>query len=188
MLGKFKKQAVMVAGVALAAGSLAVGGAQAHPDNNGNFTCTIDAETATVHNDTKDPNGSVGDTGPGKGLYYPATDPQFLSHPTTGDNYSWKFNGTCAENGAKFTSSGTGVGWCGRSIGKGTGTITAGSVTHSYKVNWESVGTQLILTDKSARGSVNANPLATTQDGSCTNGSATKFVVTGVITHDLTPA
>jgi hypothetical protein len=186
MLGKFKKQAVMVAGIALAAGGLSVGGAQAHPDGT-NFTCTIDAQTATVHNDTHDPGGKVGDTGPGKGLYYPVNDPHTAHTLDGGDKFSWTFNGDCAENGAKFTSSGTGKGWCGRSVSTGTGTIasTPTSAAHTFTVNWESVGTQLILTHPTARGSVNANPLATLGQGSCTDGSATKFVVTGTITHSF---
>lgn len=180
MLGKFRRHAVIAAGMALAAGSLVVGSAQAHPDSK-TITCTIDAQTATVHNTTHDPNN----TNPKAGLYYPPTDPNTAHTTNSGDNFTWTFNGDCAESGIPFTSAGTGKGWCGRSVGNGTGTIGAGANAHTYKVTWESVATQLILTDATARGSVNANPLATLGQGSCTDGTATKFVVTGVITHSF---
>lgn len=180
MLGKFRRHAVIAAGMALAAGGLVVGSAQAHPDP-ARITCTIDGQPAQVHNTSHDPAGKLGDTGPGKGLYYPVTDNNTAHLAAQGDNFSWSLNGDCAESGVKFTSSGTGKGWCGRSVGTGTGLIAG----HPYKVQWESLGTQLILRDPSAAGSVNANPVLTT--GSCTDGSATTFIVTGVITHTLNP-
>ena len=182
MRGKRKTYRAIAVGMALTASGLVAGSAQAHPGGPTEITCTIDAQTATVRNTSHNP------TSPSSGLYYPVTDPNTSHTASGGDNFTWTFNGECAESGIAFTSSGTGKGWCGRSVGNGSGTIGAGGSAHTYTVRWESVGTQLVLTHPTARGSVNANPLATLGQGSCTDGTATKFVVTGAITHSLTPA
>ena len=166
MLGKFRFTAAAAAVALGSLGFVVAGPASAHPDP-ANLTCTIVAATASVQNQTHQ----------GKGLYYPVTDdPGHIA--SGGDDFTWQLGGTCAE-GYSFSSSGFGKGWCGRSVGNGGGTIAG----HNYTVNWESVGTQLILTHPSAAGSVNANPLATT--GSCTTGDATAFLVSGTLTHTL---
>ncbi|MGH7752382.1 MAG: hypothetical protein ACREN5_06170, partial [Gemmatimonadales bacterium] len=113
------------------------------------------------------------------GLYYPVLDPRQdhftqtispgshgtgLIPATKGDHFNWRQTGSCA-NGGSYSASGTGIGYCGRSVGQGTGSITGG---HSTIIKWESGGTQLILTDPSAAGSVNAqaNPPGS-PNGSC---------------------
>lgn len=131
-------------------------------------TCVVVAKPANVYSPSS----------PGLGLYYPATDPNVASYPLSGPTFTWNLNGECANNGVGFTSSGTGVGWCGRSVGQGTGVMGG----RSYTVSWQSAGSQLILTDPSAAGSVNAqaNPPGSS-NGSCLNGTARTFLVDGVI-------
>jgi hypothetical protein len=131
-------------------------------------TCVVVAAPANVSN-SESPKG---------GLYYPATDP---TPDLDGDFFTWNLNGTCANNGVPFTSSGTGVGWCGRSVGTGTG--SAGGV--DYTISWQSLGSQLVLVDPSALGSVNAQPNPPgSNNGSCLDGSAKTFLVDGAIVID----
>lgn len=142
------------------------------------------------------------------GLYYPALDPNQdhwtstgptaappnnegilpSPHPlvTKGDNFNWRQTGSCAgQTNVNYSASGTGIGYCGRSVGFGTGTITGG---HSTIIRWESLGTQLILADttpnRTVIGSVNAqaNPPGS-PNGSCLDGGAAVFVVDGVLVH-----
>ncbi|HVL89738.1 MAG TPA: hypothetical protein VM841_05830, partial [Actinomycetota bacterium] len=128
------------------------------------------------------------------GLYYPVTDP-IQAHWTTtgptqgngtglipatrGDHFNWRLSGTCA-TGEAFLTQGTGIGYCGRSIGFGTGNVGP----HSAIVRWESVGSQLITTDPSSAGTVNAqaNPPGSA-NGSCLDGGASVFIVDGALVH-----
>lgn len=140
------------------------------------------------------------------GLYYPVTDPArdhavprtenfgggmgSIPHTPvqTGDDFKFVQEGTCANNGAKFKTSGNAIGYCGRSVGLGTGTVTLNGQTVSTIVRWESVGSQLILLDPSSRGSVNAQPTPTDPTkGSCANGTAITFLVDGALA-DVRPA
>ena len=163
MLGKIRLG--LLAGAALAS-SVAFG--TVRPADAAPEACVVLAQPANIS----------------PGLYYPVTDPRFTTYPTTGPNFSWVLNGTCANNGAHFESSGTAYGWCGRSVGTGTGRIVETGQT--YTIEWQSVGSQLILTHPSARGSVNAqaNPPGS-PNGSCTNGTATTFLVDGSIVTGL---
>lgn len=134
------------------------------------------------------------------GLYYPVTDPVAahwqqtgpngtpqngtgLIPATKGDHFNWKQTDKCANNSAIYDAKGTGIGYCGRSVGYGTGTVNPGA--HSTLIRWESGGSQLILTEQSAFGSVNAqaNPPGST-NGSCLNGGASVFYVDGVVVHN----
>jgi hypothetical protein len=136
------------------------------------------------------------------GLYYPVTDP-ITDHWTTtgpnpgphgtgvipatkGDHFYWHQSGVCANQApgapqVSYNAGGTGIGYCGRSVGLGLGTLTGG---HTTTIKWESGGSQLILTDPSATGSVNAqaNPPGSA-NGSCLDGGASVFIVDGVLVH-----
>lgn len=201
----FRKMFSLVIAAGAVASVMAVIPAGAHL---GPLTCVIAAEPAQVNNVEMDPakwtagnmtkaaaGHSQQATGEGNryGLYYPVLDP-IQAHWTTtgapgplgipgfkGDRYTWKqANATCRDTGAKYNAQGLGVGYCGRSIGMGTGTIG----THTTIISWESLGTQLVLTHPSATGSVNAqaNPPGSPQ-GSCVSGSATVFTVDGPVVH-----
>lgn len=140
------------------------------------------------------------------GLYYPVTDPLASSHAmpgpnnnpyagtgvlpaTVGDNFNWKQTGSCTDTGVSYNAGGSAIGYCGRSIGYGTGSIAG----HSTIIRWESFGTQLILVDatgagtpqsKVVVGSVNAQAAPPgTPTGSCLDGGATVFVVDGALVH-----
>lgn len=166
-MGKFRTTAVAAA-IALGSVGLLAPVAPAHADPTTD-TCVIVGQAANVSSPSS----------PGGGLYYPVTDPAVASHPTTGPDFTWELNGVCNNNGASFTSSGTAYGWCGRSVGDGAGIVNG----RNYIVHWESFGSQLILTDPSARGSVNAqaNPPGS-PNGSCLSGTAKTFLVDGAIT------
>lgn len=199
MLGTFKKYAVISAGMALAVGGLIVAPeAQATPGNDS--TCVVTAATATsnVENIQMGVAGSPsrGLPHPGQqaapngkyGIYYPVTDP-VTAHANvrsqdgfayqTGDLFRWSNGGTCANNGFTFLGSGTAVGYCGRSVGIGTSVVNG----RTQIINWQSVGSQLILTHPTATGSVNAqaNPPGD-PGGSCLGGTAVTFKIDGVIT------
>jgi len=133
-------------------------------------TCVVLAQPANVSSPSS----------PGGGLYYPATDPAIGSNALSGGpHFTWNLDGKCAD-GQDFTSSGTGQGWCGRSVGHGTGRVAG----RSYTIYWESTGSQLVLLDQSAFGSVNAqaNPPGS-PNGSCLSGTAKTFLVDGSITN-----
>lgn len=134
-------------------------------------------------------------TGNRYGLYYPVTDPiathwqtfgsapghgTGLLPPFRGDKFNWKQVDSC-DNGGSYNAGGTGLGYCGRSVGLGTSSIG----THAGIIKWESVATQLVLTDPSAVGSVNAqaNPPGS-PNGSCLDGGAAQFTVDGAIIHN----
>lgn len=134
-------------------------------------------------------------TGNRFGLYYPPLDPIAAHWQTTGsapghgtglfppfkgDHFNWKQVDSC-DNGGSYNASGTGLGYCGRSVGLGTSAIGS----HSGIIKWESAATQLVLTDPSAVGSVNAqaNPPGS-PNGSCLDGGAAQFTVDGVIVHN----
>lgn len=167
MQGRFRRAALIASATGLLALGMSVTGAATVTAAPGD-TCVVVAEPAIISS----PSSAGG------GLYYPVTDPNVASYPLSGPTFTWNLNGECANNGVSFSSNGTGVGWCGRSVGQGTGTMAG----RSYTVSWQSVGSQLILTDPSAAGSVNAqaNPPGS-PNGSCLNGSATTFLVDGVI-------
>lgn len=193
--------------IALSLGVAAIGAASVVPSqaHNGPGLCVVAGVSANVSN-VHPGNPHSGQTLlQGRyGLYYPPSDPAASTHAmpgsgtgplgipnTVGDRYTWTLgtptsrlacaNGTIG-GGGNFASSGTGIGFCGRSTGLGTGTITGG---HSYITKWESLGSQLILTDQSNIGSVNAQPNpADSADGSCTNGTAVKFLVDGALVHN----
>lgn len=146
-----------------------------------------------------------GSVRPRYGLYYPPTDPTASRADTgnmalprqenfggtantpatpvqTGRAFEWRLNGRCQDSGQAFISSGHGVGYCGRSVGLGVGSIATPSGPRSYIVRWESLGSQLHLVDPSALGSVNAQPnLPDSPNGSCKDGTAIVFTVTGNI-------
>lgn len=162
MLGKFRASAA-AAGVAL--GSIALLGGTPATADPVTDTCVIVGAKATINNG-------------GQGLYYPATDPAVASHPTSGPGFTWTLEGTCSNNGAYFTSSGSGVGWCGRSVGNGIGSVGG----RNYVIEWQSAGSQLILVHPSARGSVNAQPPVPGSGKSCLDGTANEFLIDGVLT------
>lgn len=204
---ELRKLVAMSIGIgAIAAGSVIP--AQAH---GGPGVCVVAAQNANVSNVHYGTNGHPGQTKPSGryGLYYPPTDPQAQTHVmpgsgagplgipnTTGDRYTWVLNGSCANGttggGGNFTSSGTGIGYCGRSTGIGTGKIVGqGGVIHNYIIKWESAGSQLLVIDPATAngpnqiiGSVNAQPNpAQSADGSCVDGTAVKFLVDGALVH-----
>jgi hypothetical protein len=130
------------------------------------------------------------------GLYYPVTDPvpnhavlrqeSFGGAPSsipatpvqTGDHFKFAQSGTCANNGAGFKTNGDAIGYCGRSVGLGIGTVGG----RASIVRWESVGSQLIFLDQTARGSVNAQANAPGDPkGSCKDGTAITFLVDGAL-------
>lgn len=204
--------------IGLGIGAIALASVLPATAHSGPSYCVLAANTANVDNvelgagvkhsgQQEAANGDIG-------LYYPPLDPA-TTHWTTphntakgplgipatiGDDYTWSLNGACAVAGqasnpvagATFTSGGTGIGYCGRSIGAGTGSITGG---HTYTILWESAASQLLIHDGAARqptagrdtltGSVNAqpNPVGSAA-GSCTNGSAVQFLVDGILIHN----
>lgn len=186
--------------MAVAVGAIAAGSVIPSQAHNGPGVCVVAATSANVTNVHYGTNGHPGQLRQNGryGLYYPPVDPQISDHGmpgagtgplgipnTKGDRYTWTLGGACLNGsiggGGSYTSSGTGIGFCGRSTGLGTGSITGG---HSYITKWESLGSQLILTDSSNMGSVNAQPNPVdSADGSCTNGTAVKFLVDGALIH-----
>lgn len=136
-----------------------------------------------------------GRTMPRYGLYYPTSDP-VVDHATprsesfggpstigntpiqTGDHFLFSQAGECANNGIPFSSEGSAIGYCGRSVGLGVGKVNGNTVI----IRWESVASQLVLLDRSATGSVNARPNPPNDSkGSCTDGTAITFSVDGPI-------
>lgn len=125
-----------------------------------------------------------------RGLYYPVTDPD-ASHrgvggnsiglPSfVGDHFNWTNTDQCNNTGASISTKGVGIGYCGRSVGIGLGT-TAG---HSTITKWESTASQLHLTDRSAVGTLNAQPNPPgSPAGSCLSGTATTFNLNGAVVH-----
>lgn len=130
------------------------------------------------------------------GLYYPNQDPvadhvvpNQESHGAaapipatplqTGDRFVFKQAGKCTGYVTPgFSTEGVGIGYCGRSVGLGTGTVDG----HPVIIRWESAGSQLIMLHPSAAGSVNArpNPPGDTK-GSCLDGTAITFSVDGAL-------
>lgn len=94
----------------------------------------------------------------------------------TGDHFQWRIRGLCKESNTAFYASGQAWGSCYRATGLGAGTIGTKAVT----VRWELAGTQLVLLDPSATGTITAQLKADTND-SCTNGTATDFLLTGAV-------
>jgi hypothetical protein len=134
-----------------------------------------------------------GDTRPWFGLYDPASAPDhtrlgprvqnFGATSTlpatpvqTGDHFQWRLRGVCKESGAAFIAAGEGMGSCYRSVGVGRGAIGTTKVT----VRWEAAGTQLVLVDPSATGTLATQTRADAND-SCQNGTATEFMVSGAV-------
>lgn len=207
MLGGVRTAFVGTAGVGLLALGLVAGPAPVTAAPQG---CAVVAQPAQVSADAPAPGqGSYGEwtdvddgsTRPRHGLYYPSHDPEITetdpaanpvvprvenyagSPVQTGRSFEWRLNGTCQDSGLAFTSSGHGIGYCGRSVGLGTGEVDG----VSYVVRWESFGSQLHLLDPSALGSVNAQPNPPdSPNGSCTNGSAITFTVSGAIVNTTT--
>src|SRR5688572_16109011 len=133
MQAGLRKLACTASAAALLSLVVSVTGAVPVDATPGEFQCVIVAQPANVSS----PSSAKG------GLYYPVTDPNIASNGLSGGpSFSWNLNGVCANNGVGFTSSGTGVGWCGRSVGQGSG--QAGG--RSYTVSWQSLGSQLVLT------------------------------------------
>lgn len=199
--------------ISVGAGTLAVNALISAPPalaHNGPLACVLLASPAQVNNVEMGVPSVAGNPlspavaghpsqkkGEGNryGLYYPVLDP-IVGHyttfgpafsgglgilpATTGDNFNWKQTGSCSNDGTSYVAGGTAVGYCGRSIGLGTGTIAG----HATIIKWESVGSQLILVDKTATGSVNAqaNPPGS-PNGSCIDGGAAVFTVDGVLVH-----
>ena len=193
--------ALSVAGFAIPAG--AHGGPQAcvlaaSPAQVNNVEYKLPTETSPMAPTANGHTGQKRGEGNRFGLYYPMLDPvqahwtstgpngqngTGLIPATKGDHFNWKQSGRC-ENiaGSAYTAGGTGIGYCGRSVGYGTGSVNPGG--HSTIIRWESGGSQLLLTDNSSIGSVNAqaNPPGST-NGSCTDGGASVFITDGVIVH-----
>lgn len=170
----------------------------------------VDASPQRAMGSWKPPGSSV--AVPRYGLYYPVTDPvtdhavirngnsrdtahlaasgansSVPSTPLhTGDHFLFAQSGTCENNDAGFLTKGTAIGYCGRSVGLGVGTV-GGRVSI---IRWESVGSQLIMLDPTARGSVNAqaNPPSDTTKGSCRDGTAITFLVDGALVDTTRPA
>lgn len=216
MLGGFRKTITGAAALGLLAAGMSAGSTPVHAATGD--ACVVAAQPADVFNTeygedgaghpNQPANGSwdnpAGKSVPRFGLYYPVTDPvsnhavprqEQLTSPGTnssipmtpvhsGDHFRFAQSGTCANNGARFNTSGHAIGYCGRSVGLGIGRV--GNVTSI--IRWESVGTQLVLLDPSARGSVNAqaNPPSDPK-GSCSNGTAITFLVDGALA-DVRPA
>jgi hypothetical protein len=213
MLGGIRKTAIAGATLGLLSIGLATGPAPVQAATGD--ACVIAASPADVNN--IEYGFGVGHAGqqangtwatpagpvPRFGLYYPATDPvvnhaaprveSFGGAPSsvpatpvqTGDHFLFGQGGSCANNTAwSFSTSGNGIGYCGRSVGLGVGTINGESTI----IRWESLGTQLIMLDRSARGSVNAqaNPPGDAK-GSCLTGTAITFLVDGALV-DTRPA
>jgi hypothetical protein len=207
MLGGFKKSVIAASTLGLIAANLAVGTTPSSAAPGDDQVCAITTQKADVANMEPQHNAAQTSRGdwvdvhdpsvkhPWYGIYYPVTDPD-ATHATpkaepyggtpstpaspvqTGDHFQFAFNGNCANSGFEFSSSGDAIGYCGRSVGIGTGSLNG----RNYVVRWESVGSQLILLDPGARGSVNAqaNPPGSA-DGSCLYGTATRFTVDGAI-------
>lgn len=209
MLGGIRKTAIAGATLGLLSIGLATGPAPVQAAPQG---CAILAQPADVSANAPAPGqGSFGgdwndvDDGtvrPRYGLYYPPTDPSAAqtnpganplvprqenfggggSTPATpvqqGRDFEWRLNGKCQDTGQSFASLGHGIGYCGRSVGLGIGSIGG----RSYIVRWESLGSQLHLLDRTALGSVNAQPNPPdSPNGSCRDGTAIIFTVTGGI-------
>ena len=103
--------------------------------------------------------------------------PQLTAKNTA--NFNFNFSpplGACVAKTA-LTANGTVNGWCGLSTGKGT-TING----HSFV--FQSTGTVLVLTGE-VTGTVSAAP-DPTHSGSCTNKTATRFIITGSATKTHT--
>jgi hypothetical protein len=212
MLGGFSKTVIGGATLGLVAAGLfaAVGPVAVHAAPGDDKACAIvtqDADVASVepqHNAAQTSRGDwtdihTGQPRPWYGLYYPGADPDvghntprlesFGQSPTVpaapvqvGDHFQWRLNGKCANSGFVFNSQGDAIGYCGRSVGLGVGTVGEGANARSYVVRWESVGSQLVLLDRSAAGSVNAQANAPgSPNGSCVSGTATRFTVDGGI-------
>jgi len=210
MLGGFRKTILGGAALGLLAVGLTTGSTPVSAATGD--ACVIAAQPADVYNvefgedgvghDGQRANGtwvnSKGATVPRYGLYYPVNDPdenhalpraESLSTPGansnipmtpvhTGDRFKFSQSGACTNNGARFNTAGNAIGYCGRSVGIGIGKV--GNVTSI--IRWESVGSQLVMLDASARGSVNAqaNPPGDNK-GSCLEGRAVTFLVDGAI-------
>lgn len=209
MLGGFRKTVIGGSTLGLLAVGLAVSPSpvQAVPQQ-----CVVAGQPAHVSADQPAPGQlafgaqwtDVDDditTRPRYGLYYPVSDPTADETPPgnqavprvqsfggsgpiphtpvqTGRAFEWRLNGSCQDSGLAFQSKGHAIGYCGRSVGLGVGTIAG----RSYIVRWESLGSQLHLLDRTALGSVNAQPnLPDSPNGSCSNGTAITFTVTGAI-------
>lgn len=171
MQARLRKVALMASAAALLAVSTGVAGVTPVQAAPGEGTCTVVAAVATIHSPSS-PKG---------GLFYPATDPGVVGNALSGGpDFTWSLSGNCINDGRSFSSSGTGRGWCGRSVGQGSGTLAG----RPYTVSWQSAGTQLVLLDPSAAGSVNAqaNPPGS-PNGSCADGSARTFIIDGVLTN-----
>jgi hypothetical protein len=139
--------------------------------------------------------GHAGQTilGTRRGLYYPATEPNsaHLTVSTTpapwssapsfvGDHFNWTNIDQCNNTGDAVNAHGVGVGYCGRSVGLGVG--TTGS--HNAITKWESLGSQLYLTDPSSTGTLNAQPNPPgSPNGSCLTGQGVQFNLNGVLVH-----
>ena len=212
MLGGFRKTVIGGATLGLVAAALfaAVGPVAVQAAPGDDKACVVAAQNADVAN--MEPQHNRGPTSRGDwidihtgqprpwfGLFYPVADPDvshnaprlesFGQSPTVpatpvqvGDHFQWRLNGSCANSGFGFTSQGDAIGYCGRSVGLGVGTVGEGANARSYVVRWESVGSQLVLLDRSATGSVNAQANAPgSPNGSCVSGTATRFLVDGGI-------
>jgi hypothetical protein len=208
MLGGFKKAVTASAALGLLATGLTFGTAPSHAAAGD--SCVVAASPADVYNVEYGEDGaghpgqaangswinSKGVSVPRFGLYYPVTDP-VTDHAVlrmqnfgatnngvpdtpvqTGDRFLFSQAGKCADNGAAFKTNGNAIGYCGRSVGLGTGTVAGRAAI----IRWESVGSQLIFLDPTARGSVNAqaNP-PNDPKGSCLGGTAITFLVDGAL-------
>ncbi|HVF74321.1 MAG TPA: hypothetical protein VM938_04680 [Acidimicrobiales bacterium] len=111
------------------------------------------------------------------GFGYPVNTVHVL-HPHTA-NFSFGFTaGTCVSK-TSLSASGTVTGYCGLSSG-------GGATTNGHSFNFTSTGTVLVLTGD-VTGTVSAAP-DPTHSGSCTNETATRFLITGEVVKSHTTA
>jgi hypothetical protein len=124
------------------------------------------------------------------GLYWPATDPGapgnavqqqgYGGEPVqSGDAFQWRLRATCANSAGFLDTSGHAVGFCGRSVAIGSGTLNGQPVT----VKWDSTGTAVTLTDPSLSGTLQAqyDPPGNSSTANCVNGTEVRIPVTGVL-------
>jgi hypothetical protein len=128
-----------------------------------------------------------GATVPRYGLYWAVTDPSagtravprqqtFAGDPVqTGDAFQWRLRSKCEGSTSFLDTAGTAIGYCGRSVGLGSGTIDTKPVT----VKWESTGSTITLLDPSLPGTLSAQYHLPDSANSCDAGTETSIPVTG---------
>jgi hypothetical protein len=127
---------------------------------------------------TLTPTGSLGFGYPVNAGNATTTSPHVLHPHSAGFSFTYTA-GACVVK-ASLTATGSVTGYCGLSSG-------SGSTTNGHSFSFNSVGTVLVLTgDLTGVTSALPDP---THSGSCTNETATRFLITGVgvKTHGVVP-